>query len=94
MFYVVVFMIVFENEKPFIVKYVLSKSNADRKSINIQAGDVLLKVNDESVDTKIDRNYYFTKPSLDRELKLQFNNAINKQGIRILQKITFLFLLN
>ncbi len=67
--------IVFENEKPFTVKYVLSKSNADKKSINIQAGDILLKVNDELVDTKIDRNYYFTKPSLDREIKLQFNRG-------------------
>jgi C-terminal processing protease CtpA/Prc len=35
-------------------------------------GDILVKVNDVEVDTKVDRSYYFTLPSRDRELKLSF----------------------
>jgi tricorn protease len=31
-----------------------------------------LKVNDRAVDKAIDRNFYFTRPSIDRELKLTF----------------------
>ena len=34
-----------------------------------------MKVNDEAVKTTTDRNYYFTLPSLDRELKLTFSRA-------------------
>jgi Tol biopolymer transport system component/C-terminal processing protease CtpA/Prc len=65
--------IVFENEDPYRVKYIVKRSAADKKSIDIQPGDVLLRVNDEEVDKSRDRNYYFTLPSRDRELKLSFS---------------------
>jgi C-terminal processing protease CtpA/Prc len=65
--------IIFENDDPYKVKYVVNKSNADRTSINVKPGDVLTKVNDETVDQHTDRNYYFSKPSIDREIQLVFN---------------------
>ena len=65
--------IIFENNDPFKVKYVLSRSAADKKGVDIKAGDMLVKVNDESVDKSRDRDYYFSKPSLDKELKLTFS---------------------
>ena len=65
--------IVFENTDPYKVKYVVSRSNADKKSIEIRPGDILTKVNDDAVDKNIDRNYYFSKPSIDREIRLSFN---------------------
>jgi tricorn protease len=65
--------IIFENDSPYKVKYIARRSVADRKSIDIKPGDVLVKVNDENVETNKDRNYYFTAPSRDRELKLTFN---------------------
>lgn len=64
--------IIFDDADPYKVKYVLRRSAADRKGIDIKAGDVLVKVNDETVKTSLDRNYYFTRPSIDRELKLSF----------------------
>lgn len=64
--------IVFENDNPYRVKYVVSKSNADHSGIDVQPGDILSKVDDVVVDPKENRNYYFTKPSQDRELKLTF----------------------
>lgn len=67
--------IIFENDDPFKVKYVAKKSNADKKSIDVQPGDVLVKVNDEPVEQDKDRNYYFTKPSLDKEIKLSFSRG-------------------
>ena len=65
--------IIFENDDPYKVKYIARRSVADKKAIDIKPGDVLVKVNDEEVDKKIDRNYYFTVPSRDRELRLTFN---------------------
>lgn len=64
--------IIFENENPYTVKYVVKRSVADRKAVDIRPGDVLVKVNDEEVDKNKDRNYYFTVPSRDRELRLGF----------------------
>ncbi len=63
----------FENEQPYTVKDVLANTAADKKSIDVLPGDILLKVNGETVDITKDRNSYFSKPSLDRELQLVFN---------------------
>jgi tricorn protease len=73
--------LIFENEEPYKVKYVAKRSVADRKSIDIKPGDVLVKVNDDDVDKNKDRNYYFTLPSRDRELRLTFNR--NGQMINV-----------
>lgn len=73
--------IIFEDNEPYKVKYVARRSVADRKAIDIKPGDVLVKVNDEEIDKKMDRNYYFTVPSRDRELRLTFNR--NGQMINI-----------
>lgn len=64
--------IIFDNDDPYKVSYVAKRSNADKKSIDIKPGDVLVKVNDKEVDKKLDRYYYFTRPSIDKELKLTF----------------------
>ncbi|MEJ8816666.1 S41 family peptidase [Lacibacter sp. H407] len=73
--------IIFENDDPYKVKYIARRSAADRKSVDVKPGDVLVKVNDVIVDTKMDRNYYFTAPSRDRELRLTFNR--NGQMINV-----------
>lgn len=65
--------IIFSNENPYTVQYVARRSAADRKSVDVRPGDVLVKVNDVEVDKNKDRNYYFTVPSRDRELRLSFN---------------------
>ena len=73
--------IVFDDKDPYKVKYVLDRSNADNKDVSLQPGDVLVKVNGVKVDPSIDRYYYFTKPSLDKELELGFQR--NGQSIDI-----------
>ena len=73
--------IVFENTHPFKVKYIVKKTNADKKSVDVLPGDILMKVNDEVVDKNVDRSYYFSKPSLDNEIKLTFNR--NEKSIEV-----------
>ncbi len=75
--------IIFENDDPYKVKYIARRSVADRKSIDIKSGDILVKVNDEDVDKSRDRNYYFTVPSRDRELRLTFNRGGQMVNIKI-----------
>ncbi|ATL45899.1 peptidase S41 [Chitinophaga caeni] len=67
--------IIFENTDPYTVKYVVKRSAADKKGVDIQPGDVLVKVNDEVVDKSMDRYYYFTRPSRDNEINLEFTRA-------------------
>ena len=75
--------IIFENDEPYKVKYIARRSVADRKSIDVKPGDVLVKVNDETVNKSMDRNYYFTVPSRDRELRLTFNRNGQMVNIKI-----------
>jgi tricorn protease len=64
--------IVFENNDPYKVAYLPDRSNADKINVDVKPGDRLKAVNGIAVDEKMDRNYYFTKPSLDREMELTF----------------------
>ena len=75
--------IIFENDEPYKVKYIAKRSAADRKSIDVRPGDVLVKVNDETVDENKDRNAYFTLPSRDRELKLTFKRGAETVNVKI-----------
>lgn len=75
--------IVFENTDPYKVKYIIKKTNADKSSIEVQPGDVLTKVDDVVVDKNTNRNFYFTKPSLDPELKLTFNRNGRDYSVKI-----------
>ena len=64
--------ILFEDESPYKVKSIVARSIADRKGVDVQPGDELVKVNGIAVDKAVDRSYYFTHPSLDREVNLTF----------------------
>jgi tricorn protease len=75
--------IVFDNADPYKVASVMKLSNADKKGIDIQHGDRLKAVNGIAVNEQTDRNFYFTKPSLDAELELTFDRA----GKRISAKL-------
>ena len=75
--------ILFDNEDPYKVKSIVARTNADKKSIDVRPGDVLVKVNDEEVDAKLDRNLYFSRPSLDREIKLGFRRGTEMVEVKI-----------
>jgi tricorn protease len=75
--------IVFDNKNPFTVKRIVARGPADKKGINIQPGDVLVKVNGNEVNPALDRSMYFTQPSPDRELRLTFKNATANYDVNI-----------
>jgi len=75
--------IVFSNDDPYKVESVLKNSNADKAEINVEPGDRLKEVNGVTVDEKQDRNIYFTKPSLDKELQLTFDRKGKEVNVKI-----------
>jgi Tol biopolymer transport system component/C-terminal processing protease CtpA/Prc len=75
--------IVFENHDPLRIKYMLKRSAADKKTVDLKPGDVLVKVNDKTVDATVDRSFYFTTPSLDKELRL----TVRRDGKLITTKV-------
>ncbi len=72
--------ILFHRDRPFEVDYVVYNTPADKMNIDIRKGDILTEVNGVEVDPKTDRYFYFTNPSLDKELSLVFLRG--KQKIR------------
>jgi tricorn protease len=75
--------IIFEDNDPYKVKYVVKRSAADKRAVDVKPGDVLVKVNDETIDPAMDRNYYFTLPSRDRELKLTFSRGGQMMQVKV-----------
>ena len=75
--------IIFDQDKPYTVDYILENSAADKKSIDVQSGDQLVAVNGTNVDPKKNRNEYFTQPSLDQELQLDFRRGDSTYQVRI-----------
>jgi len=75
--------IVFDNDEPYKVAAILKNTNADKIDVKIEPGDILKAVNGITVDEKQDRNFYFTKPSLDKEIELTFD----RKGKTIIAKI-------
>jgi Tol biopolymer transport system component/C-terminal processing protease CtpA/Prc len=75
--------IVFENHDPLRIKSILDRSVADKKTVDLKPGDVLVKVNDKNINPTVDRNYYFTAPSIDRELKL----TVRRDGKLVTTKV-------
>ena len=75
--------ITFNNDDPYKVESVLKNSNADKSDINVEPGDRLKAVNGVAVDEKQDRNFYFTKPSIDKELQLTFDRKGKEVKIKV-----------
>jgi tricorn protease len=64
--------VVFENENPYKVERIISKSNLDITEPQIQSGDLLVAVNGIRIDPKRNREFYFSFPVREDELTLTF----------------------
>ncbi|MBL7776398.1 MAG: PD40 domain-containing protein, partial [Saprospiraceae bacterium] len=64
--------IIFKEEKPYELAYVVQNSAADKTSLDLRPGDRLIAVNGQPVSPAENRYRYFTRPSLDAELSLRF----------------------
>ncbi len=67
--------ILFDPQSPYRVGQGGKRSALDKTKKNILPHDLLTHVNGEAVDTTQNRDYYFTKPSRDKEMTLTFRRA-------------------
>lgn len=67
--------LLFSASNPYQVEKIVDKSPASFLGEQIKKGDLLVAVNGDRVNSSLDRDYYFTKPSLDREMNLTFTRA-------------------
>jgi C-terminal processing protease CtpA/Prc len=75
--------IVFDNNDPYKVAHVLHNSPSDKEGISVEPGDMLVKVDNMMVDPALDRYYYFTQPSLDKELQLTFKRGAQTFDVKV-----------
>ncbi|EDM37244.1 putative Tricorn-like protease [Pedobacter sp. BAL39] len=75
--------IVFDDENPFKVSRVVAQSNGRHKGVGLRAGDVITAVNGVPLDASIDRDYYFTTPSLEQEMEL----TLTREGKIVTTKV-------
>ncbi|HMP32089.1 MAG TPA: S41 family peptidase, partial [Saprospiraceae bacterium] len=64
--------ILWEDDRPYTVKAIIPRSPADISKPIIQAGDILMSVNGQNIDTSLNRDSYFTKADATEELILSF----------------------
>jgi len=62
--------VLFSNDDPYKVERVVSEGPADFADMNLRAGDEIVAINGESVDSEVNREYYLAKPSIDEEVSL------------------------
>ena len=65
--------IMYAEDNPYKVTRVIAKSPANITGKDIKPGDVLTHVNGQQIDTSVNREFYFSEPSMDEEMQLTFN---------------------
>ena len=80
--------IVFEKNNPYKVDHILRKSPAFASDKDIRKGDILTKVNGQTVDSKQNRDQYFSFASPQQEISLTFTRD-NKEFTVKLHPISF-----
>lgn len=75
--------LVFRSKDAYLVDRVITNGPADRKGVDIRPGDRLVAIDGQRIDPKQNREFYFSRPSVDKEVELTFsrNGTEVKQGL-------------
>ena len=75
--------IIFDNNKPFEISDIVKESPADITGKNLRKGDKLVAVNGEKINSKNNRERYFSAPSSLREITLTFERNNSEFDVNI-----------
>lgn len=83
--------IVFNENNPYQVERILRKSPAFATDIDIKPNDILIKVNNQLIDKKLNRDNYFTFANTQEEIKLTFERNGKEVNIKLhpISSVTF-----
>lgn len=75
--------ILFSEEDPYVVSRIVKQSPADVKGKDIQQGDRLVAVNGININPGVNREKYFSAPSLGEEISLAFERNGKRQELKL-----------
>lgn len=75
--------IMFKNDQPYTVDYIIKNDAADISGKRIQSGDVLVAVDGQKVDPKVSREFYFMQTSVPEEITLDFKRGENIYSVKL-----------
>lgn len=75
--------ILFNAYMPYKVESIVTNSTISRNEDQVVAGDILTHVDGKKVDVTIDRDAYFTGPTLQSEMTLQFDRKGKSVTVRV-----------
>lgn len=64
--------IIYSNDNPYTIERIVKESPTDVKGKNLRKGDRLIAVNGNKVNSKLNRERYFTNPKFKNEINLTF----------------------
>lgn len=73
----------FQQDNPFEIKSIIPKGPATKKGVDLRVGDIIVAVNGKKVEAGVNRNQYFTSPTLDNELVLTVRRGGTEVETRI-----------
>lgn len=62
--------VLFSNDNPYQVARVVSEGPADYRQAKLLPGDIITSINGEEVDSNMNREFYFSTPSLPQEVSI------------------------
>ncbi len=65
--------IIFNKDNPYKVKRVVADSPTDKVDVNVRNGDVLFAVNGNKINKNNNREFYFSNPTIEKEITLTFS---------------------
>ncbi|MEO7313609.1 MAG: S41 family peptidase [Ginsengibacter sp.] len=75
--------LMFDNNNPYRVDYVVPNSVSDFFESKIQKGDILISVDGKKVDSKINREFYFMQSSIPEEMVLGLRRGQKEFDVKI-----------
>lgn len=65
--------IIYNNNNPFVIERIVAEGPTDVRGKNLRKGDRLIAVNGNLVNSKMNRESYFTNPKFNNEINMTFN---------------------
>lgn len=75
--------IMFKNDAPFTVDYIIPFDVADLPENKMQSGDILTSVNGQTVNSKQSRESYFSQTTMPEEMTLTFKRGTAEYSVKI-----------
>ena len=75
--------VLFSKENPYQIERVVSEGPADFPDKDIRSGDILTSINGQMLDTKKNREFYLSQPSVDEEVTLGIKRGNENLTVKI-----------